>query len=974
MQSEIQRKVKSIDPSKIDEVKNLYEKYKKEFDNSVVKYQKQLDSMKLRRHLKSFEKDVSSIQKEIQLMGKKKDLLLNSKEVMQTKINLSIKKMEKRINAEESQFLDDLRDLLSENGLSFKDYEKEYEGACFSKEYLIKPHQKFLYNFSRPNVEGNLLVYQDMGTGKTCGIIQCILSIAKYYANAPQTTPIGILLLLQNLDNKTLYIREFDKGCQYMEEGVQIKKVAENIREILIPGIPLFYLISSDNNLRFYRRNLINNKNETFVYVTISKMTNKVNGNPKIFRKENYYMPSKGGAVIVDEAHNLINPAYLKTIGNSPILQEYKKGIFESKVKKIFFTGTPSNDFTKTEYIFQLLNMLVYRKFSNKMDNWFRESDYFNPDGTFIPEKKNELIDRIKHVISYFSYQYDYSVFPKLEANVKYAPNARFTDDKGGLLLNYDDSTKEFIKSGETEGRPAIYVKVKPTSSNSDRGRRGSRGSRGLAKTNTFRTADNKHEAIAYMVYYNINAKHFFFMDVPTASRPGMEIFAKKKLMDNLNTISGNNKNEKFQLLQLGLKWFIKDDDIPEFQTKLFDHIDRLKEKSNSNIFIFVILEGKTVIQRKNNSEDLHFSFKKTTNRMVDPISLFKFLYNHEKNKDGRYIKFVFGTQDFKEGLDLFSTTYVHFLAPPESISVYEQALARAARFCSFRHVSDKTKHFYTPILYFEDDEKESRRVFRIISQKKTPTELVLDLMKEVSMDCSLHTSKTKVKCHSKTSIDFSMNNESNYCVSPFNLLTSSKRKNISCYTLLNIPSNKSFSEFDYVLKKLLEKNNISPKRLQLGNFLETIKSAFNYYYRTKNISLQTVHSSLEYLYYTLINTSSEEKKYAQAILAILQNRFNSLSPKVKNAFDNHQDLEKIIETLYNKGNKLQTIVNYKDLLSEIKLSMNEWKNIKKQYSEIITKTKNPSIKLVSGTTRSGKIYNERQLRARKSPRTLVNR
>jgi hypothetical protein len=251
---------------------------------------------------------------------------------------------------------------------------------------------------------------------------------------------------------------------------------------------------------------------------------------------------------------------------------------------------------------------------------------------------------------------------------------------------------------------------------------------------------------------------------------------------------------------------------------------------------------------------------------------------------------------------------------------------------------------------------------------------LVLDLMKEVSMDCSLHTSKTKIKCNSKTSIDFSMNNQNNYCVSPFNLLTSSKRKNISCYTLLNIPSNKSFSEFDYVLKKLLEKNNISPKRLQLGNFLETIKSAFNYYYRTKNISLQTVHSSLEYLYYTLINTSSEEKKYAQAILAILQNRFNSLSPKVKNAFDNHQDLEKIIETLYNKGNKLQTIVNYKDLLSEIKASMNEWKNIKKQYSEIITKTKNPSIKLVSGTTRSGKIYNERQLRARKSPRSLDNR
>ena len=110
--------------------------------------------------------------------------------------------------------------------------------------------------------------------------------------------------------------------------------------------------------------------------------------------------------------------------------------------------------------------------------------------------------------------------------------------------------------------------------------------------------------------------------------------------------------------------------------------------------------------------------------------------------------------------------------------------------------------------------------------------------------------------------------------------------------------------------------------------------------------------------------------KYTQAILAILENQFNSLSEKVKNAFDSNQDLLKIINTLYKKGKRLQMIVNYKDLLSEIKSSMNEWKNLKKEYSKIITKTKTPSIKLVSGSTRSGKIFNERQLRGRKSPRT----
>ena len=72
MQSEIQRKVKSIDPSKIEEVKILHEKYKKDFETFVVKYQKELTFLKLRKELKAFDKDVSSIQKEIESLQEKK--------------------------------------------------------------------------------------------------------------------------------------------------------------------------------------------------------------------------------------------------------------------------------------------------------------------------------------------------------------------------------------------------------------------------------------------------------------------------------------------------------------------------------------------------------------------------------------------------------------------------------------------------------------------------------------------------------------------------------------------------------------------------------------------------------------------------------------------------------------------------------------------------------------------------------------
>ena len=91
------------------------------------------------------------------------------------------------------------------------------------------------------------------------------------------------------------------------------------------------------------------------------------------------------------------------------------------------------------------------------------------------------------------------------------------------------------------------------------------------------------------------------------------------------------------------------------------------------------------------------------------------------------------------------------------------------------------------------------------------------------------------------------------------------------------------------------------------------------------------------------------------------------MSTKVKNSFDTNQDLEKIIDTIYEKGRRLQMIANYKDLLSEITSSINEWKNLKKKIQKHHHKKKNSSIKLVSGSTRSGKIFSKRELRSRKT-------
>lgn len=1014
----------------------MFQEKKRDILSLQQSFAEKLNNKNTKNLFKDFNNDIQKLQQELETIYQKfkeTESLMTSMITSSTttwkneEIDVSRLTSEFNLHFQDADFLSGLSTYFLESGL-LKNYNLLYSNPCDKdKKYTIKPHQKLLFSMASPTIKGNLLVYHDMGTGKTCGISQCILSMAKYYSKYPPNPPAGILLLLQNLDNKTLYSNEIAKGCYYEtldQELPVMKSNNKNIYTIQIKGHRVFYMEADDKGevIKFrFNQEEGRKTNSVFLYVKLEKMTNTPRSDYRqnaffksIFDVNNGCVPKKG-AIIIDEAHNFVNPKNLVTrITNekNPVLLKYKKGVYQSKVKKIFFTGTPSNDFKNTKYIFDLINLLTPNKFTNSSSYpegipWFSEKDYFEKntleDGrvqySFKPGKEKLIRDKIKNIISYFTYRFDTETFPELKTRIKYNTTMEFFESTNkGLELTFNEETKSFEKVGEPEGRPVVYIKVKPTKEKNS-----------FAETKEYTNKIYKHDAIAKILLLNPMIKHFFYMDEATVKRPGVFDFATKILQKKMNQY---NPKEKTLILKLGLFWLVKKEDVKEFVPMLSEYIlmikSEIKQKSKkySRVEICVILEKAENISKSEKpiqfpagesisitSFDSFLKQKNKSNlqlnarRKFHPKDLFKMIYNSEKNKCGNIIKYVFGTSDSKEGLDLFSTTHVHFLKPPDSIAVFEQALARASRFCSFKYITrEKHPHVYTPIIYYNEDFETSKNkeksnseeflVKKIMNQVKTPTELVLDLMKQTSLDCNLHAKKTKQKCNENTLKFDKQETVTKYCVSPFDFST----RNIDtstflypyrkCYELpyYYIPYSSFFSNWDFALLSLLEKSGIEPIPLKTS-IVENLKNVFQYFYRKYNISLDGAIASLEMTYFLLLTTSKENKKYAEAIAYILQEKFARLEKTKQKKFQKNSMIESIVDKIYEKGKKFQRIENFKELMNQVE---NEIKNVGKNLTSIEKNTKsaltklnkkikNPPKKLRAGLLRSGKRFgNER--------------
>ena len=628
--------------------------------------------------------------------------------------------------------------------------------------------------------------------------------------------------------------------------------------------------------------------------------------------------------------------------------------------------------------------------------NWFDFSIYFDKNHNFQTKKKDDIKQKIKSIVSYFTYRFDYDIYPELKVNISFQNNEKNLESGEHLNVTFkSDGNFHDLKIGK-KGPGIVYVATEIQNENM------------MIRFPFKRTEKNnailKHKAICKIVALNPKAKHFFFMDVNTAPQSGVYDFATEVFPKLVSQYSFDYSKKTKILIKFGLYWKvdIKPGGQDFFVNAVLNYIDYIRNLTNQECEFYCILESdqrvlktdkqnrflfpktlkiknidsfeKFVMKNKEYQNNEKFIVQENRRNKNPPLKIFKLLYNHILNKNGKIIKYVFGMNDSKEGLDLFTTSFVHFLKPPESISVFKQASARAARFCSFARYYPKHEipHVYTPIIYYDVSSTNNKSKELIDKEKiendiQSPTEKILDLFQENSIDCNLHSKRTNTKCAKKS---FKFNQLTKLCISPYN--ASRKKYQLfpnyrSCYTRGFIPSSNIFTEWHFALYTLLKKNETKAKLLD-GNIVSNFKQVtsdiiIHKYFKKNNITLNGFVSSLQYIYYIfLIDKENEKKKkYFEAIYYILQEEYRKLKPQTVKIFDDNNTLQNIIQILFEKGKKLERIQNYPNLPNEIsnKLNTIPIDRIFTKYNNILKKRKKLGIhkKLATSSLRSGKTY-----------------
>lgn len=581
------------------------------------------------------------------------------------------------------------------------------QSGCVQGPFSQKPYQKLIAQLASPEIKMNLLIYHDMGTGKTCSITLAILQMARYYMENPPPQKIipGVLVLIQNTGNIPRYYAEYKKGCRdigWSETTFQLKH--QN-------GHWLFRSSATDS---------------LFFEVLVHKMTTQ--HYLKRWEKGNPTSPKlpQMGAVFIDEAHNLFNTRWLNTSVNNYASSYLSQIRARPDLKLFFFTGTPVADTNCFFHLTQLLDVLKHSNPKEKetlscptnketVEKWFMES------GEWQPGAQEKFYRAVHGYVSYLTLEHDPSVYPRLGVHFYQNPkNLVIQLDGKGLHLAMDLPTRTMIKKGDL-GYPYIVVDVPSKPKN--------------IKTGSFFRAykeeplPNKWLAVQRMILLNVQKKHFLFMPHKTSFQCGMQGF--------IQYMKREERFSEFSWKTLdSLQWKEKDPSMTETQLKEWNEnqVEEYFRKHLPPKERFVVLESNTTQYGETSAERL---------------LRFQIVYNDERNTTGRYIRLVFSTQEYKEGIDLYSTQMVHFLEPVASKSIFMQAVRRASRYCSMRFLPNVYENWVVNVVIYvaEESEKERRNLNLLMEGLTTPVERALDVLRRSAIDCTYFQKVNKINC-----------------------------------------------------------------------------------------------------------------------------------------------------------------------------------------------------------------------------------
>lgn len=616
-----------------------------------------------------------------------------------------------------------------------------------AKKYGLRDHQLIIGALLSPKAAKDaprrLLVYHDVGTGKTC---TAFAAIRAFYDEAERLGKTYRIMI--GLPNFALYEKwkadidpKPNTGCRYPV----VKKINEHVVQSSKQAIITLSGNKGSVELYFHR-------------YTVQEPDRK-----------SWLTPEKADMVIVDEAHNIADKRNLSAqYGGNKNAQEFGRrwvfGVDSSRGKQsatgvyrmLLLTGTPGmallvSDETATptskidlsdddQKELDDLFVLLTAVHSDAQPKLLPLTQYFEkrtgtdengkPETYYVWKDKPAFMEATKHSVSFFSYINKPSVYPRLAArcgrtisypadeeqslgracDYEFVPGSKSVEELEGKLEDLELTARR--KKDYGNWRPS-YVYVPLGSTPVERGsstaaakppRSGGFASRNVAKPSSFdlkkldnvpreqrfikeqKTLPNKAVALGAMIDFleerdGANAgKHFVFsLGRSFATGPSGVVFELKS--------KGYQFIDPAQIVG-GIESAAEpfEVSIPDLR-KDHDDKNKIMEAYKENWYATHQPAKRFVYLGKAGSGGYEL------NPLELPLikSAVPLLFNDPRNWDGSYIKiFVGSVMESKEGLDLYDVLYEHFLDPPPNRNWYQQAQGRALRYNGHKNRNTK--------------------------------------------------------------------------------------------------------------------------------------------------------------------------------------------------------------------------------------------------------------------------------------------
>lgn len=608
-----------------------------------------------------------------------------------------------------------------------------------------EPAQQVLRNYiSLPTSYENILLYHDLGSGKTCTSISIAEGFKEYIMNMGKR----IVVLVKNKNIQRNFVNELLSKCTN--------------NEYLTPEERDLYFGSNSGQtvasaqLARERLELANRVhrmvNKTYTFLTYGSFVNRVLGS-KNFAKDHLGQRTKrvGGTgrnapsnpignfnntvVIVDEAHNVTN--------NDVYLALYSVLARSVNYRLVLLTATPIYDNSKE--MFEISNLLNVHDTEKLLPI---RNDLLKPtsDGEVLVAK---------------------AVSPHINKVLK-----------GGIV--------DVTEQGLDRLQQALIGKVSRLSTNTAtfprtvvRGEELLPGRQGT--TRVVYCDMSKTQYIAYLQALKIDLKTDVKYDMSTVAElePIGEASKTSSLYKNCSDAStmsfpgqtfGKNGYEDAFLKNGEVKYpELFKGQLQQYSNKLYNLLQNI-EASQGNVFVYsnYVSFGGTALVRQlllhngyseynprsgSKSYKSFVLFDESTN--PETREKIRRVFNSSENKHGRYIKVLIGSPIISEGITLKNIRQVHILEPSWNMSRINQIIGRAVRNYShhdlpeeertvdiFKYVSiykhpEGTEPANGLSKFFIDKEK-----YVLSEEKDRANKKVERLLKTISFDCSKETSR----------------------------------------------------------------------------------------------------------------------------------------------------------------------------------------------------------------------------------------